>query len=182
MNQAKTYLLWHTHTDERLSGGEDVKLLGTFSSREKAEQAQAEAAILEGFKDNSDGFDISEYDIDKREWREGFVTETHGSATNRYWIAEVGHWIIIAGKPKSRLNYEIRTVMVLAADEATAKGCFEEEAKAYSRTYKNVYDQNVAWQFDKVHRLQESWFFDNQVLDNGKVLEIDSKLKTRKYG
>ena len=175
-----TYLLWHTHTDERLTGGEDVKLLGTYSTRENAELAQAEAALLEGFKDHLEGFEISEYEMDKREWREGFSTETHGSPEPRYWIAEVGHLLLVAGKTKSRLNYETRTVMVLAKDEETAKECFEAEANAYARIYKNTYDQDVQWKFDKICRLQESWFFDNKVLDDGKVLELDSKIKTKK--
>lgn len=68
------YLLWHTHTDEALPGGEDVKLLGTFLSLEKAEQAQSDASVLEGFKEHLSGFHISEYEIDKRHWTSGFVT------------------------------------------------------------------------------------------------------------
>ena len=141
MNQV--YLLWHTHTDKRLPGGEDAKLLGTFSTLENAESAQVEAVLLEGFKDHLEGFEISAYDVDKREWREGFMTETWGAAEPRYWIAEVGHWAIIAGKPKSRLNYEYRTLMILAADETTARAAFEAEAQAYSRVYKNMYEQEV---------------------------------------
>ena len=176
----KVYLLWHTHVDERLPGGDDAKLLGTYSTRENAAQAQAQAAFLDGFKDHLDGFEISEYEMDKREWREGFATITHGAAEPRYWIAEVGHLLLVAGKTKSRLNYETRTVMVLAKDEETAKACFEAEASTYARIYKNTYDQDVQWKFDKIQRLQESWFFDNQVLDDGKVLELDSKIKTKK--
>ena len=176
----KVYLLWHTHRDERLSGGEDVKLLGTFTTKENAEKAQAEAALLEGFKDNLEDFEISEYDLDKREWREGFATITHGATEPRYWIAEVGHLITVAGKPKSRLNYEYRNVMVLAENEDVARAAIEAQALEYSRKYKNMYGQDVAWIYDKIHFLRESWHFNNQVLDNGKVLELDCRFVTRK--
>ena len=176
----KVFLLWHTHRNERLSGGEDVKLLGTFSTKENAEKAQTEAALLEGFKDNLEDFEISEYDLDKREWREGFATITHGATEPRYWIAEVGHLITVAGKPKSRLNYEYRNVMVLAENEDVARAAIEAQALEYSRKYKNMYGQDVAWIYDKIHFLNESWHFNNQVLDDGKVLELDCRFITKK--
>ena len=176
----KVFLLWHTHRDERLAGGEDVKLLGTFTTKENAEKAQAEAAFLEGFKDNLEDFEISEYDLDKREWREGFATITHGATEPRYWIAEVGHLITVAGKPKSRLNYEYRNVMVLAENEDVARAAIEAQALEYSRKYKNMYGQDVAWIYDKIHFLRESWHFNNQVLDNGKVLELDCRFVTKR--
>ena len=68
------YLLWHTHISENLCNKEDVKLLGTFSSKELAKNAENSAKSLAGFKDTVDGFHISEYEIDKRHWTEGFVT------------------------------------------------------------------------------------------------------------
>jgi len=33
------FLLWHTHFDESLDGGEDVKLIGVYSTKELAENA-----------------------------------------------------------------------------------------------------------------------------------------------
>ncbi|MDZ7879664.1 MAG: hypothetical protein U5L45_18445 [Saprospiraceae bacterium] len=177
----KVHLLWHTHTDERLPGGENVKLLGTYSSRENAETAQAEAAVLAGFKDHLEGFEISEYDLDERQWREGFTTETWGSSENRCFIGEVGHWITIEGKVKSSYNYEYRTLMAWAKSEEAAKIAFEKDANAYTRPYKNMYGQDVCYVFDKVHFVRESWFFDTEKLDKGDVLEVDSRVKDRRF-
>jgi hypothetical protein len=47
----EVFLLWHTHVDEDLPGGEDSKLLGVFSSVENATAAQNESMKLPGFKD-----------------------------------------------------------------------------------------------------------------------------------
>ena len=52
------YLLWHTHSNEALSTGEDVKLVGVYTSKENAKMVQARAEQLEGFKDHLDGFKI----------------------------------------------------------------------------------------------------------------------------
>ena len=68
------YLLWHTHINENLRNGEDVKLLGTFSSQKLAKNAENRAKLLVGFKDAVAGFHISEYEIDKQHWIEGFAT------------------------------------------------------------------------------------------------------------
>ena len=70
----KVYLLWHTHINENLRNGEDVKLLGTFSSVELAKNTENRAKLLAGFKDAVNGFHIAEYEIDKQHWTEGFVT------------------------------------------------------------------------------------------------------------
>jgi hypothetical protein len=70
----EVFLLWHTHVDEDLPGGEDSKLLGVFSSFENALTAQNESMKLPGFKDFLEGFEIVSYSIDKREWTEGFAT------------------------------------------------------------------------------------------------------------
>jgi len=69
------YLLWHTHIDENLDGGEDVKLMGVYSTREKAEEALSRSKHLKGFKDFTKGFDISACRLDKDQWTSGFVTE-----------------------------------------------------------------------------------------------------------
>jgi hypothetical protein len=175
------FLLWHTHTDERLSGGEDVKLLGTFSSHEKAMAAQLQASQTEGFRDNLDGFEISEYEIDQPQWTEGFVTEIHGAANPRCFIGEVGHWIMVDGKVNKKHNYEYRTLMMWASDESVAKQQFENEAFSYGKPYKNMFGQDVCYVFDKVHFVRESWFFDDKKMNQGEVLEVDSHLKQRQY-
>lgn len=68
------YLLWHTHLSGKLEGGEDIKLIGTYSSTANAEAAQLRTALLEGFKDSIEGFEISSNIIDKDEWTSGFIT------------------------------------------------------------------------------------------------------------
>ncbi|WP_343534937.1 hypothetical protein [Pedobacter sp.] len=69
------YLLWHVHEDKDLEHGQDIKLIGVYTSNEKAEKALFRAKRLDGFKDHQDGFEISEYKLDRDEWTSGFVTE-----------------------------------------------------------------------------------------------------------
>jgi hypothetical protein len=68
------YVLWHIHTHEDLPGGENVKRLGVYTSKENAEEAQKRAEKLVGFKDHLDGFEISCSELDKDEWTSGFIT------------------------------------------------------------------------------------------------------------
>jgi hypothetical protein len=76
------FLLWHVHN---LPGGaEDVKLIGVYSSRDLAEQAQQKATLLPGFRDVPDGFCIDRYVVDRDHWTEGYVTLTHED-TVRLW-------------------------------------------------------------------------------------------------
>jgi len=70
------YILDHTHLDENLPGGEDVKLIGAYTSRKNAEEAQDRTKQLEGFKDHEEGFEISRLALNKDEWTFGFVTVT----------------------------------------------------------------------------------------------------------
>ena len=68
----QVYILHHTHT---LSEDyDDVKLIGVFSTYQKAEEAQENLKSVVGFKENIDGFSIDEYDINSSSWQEGFVT------------------------------------------------------------------------------------------------------------
>ncbi|MDB4873184.1 MAG: hypothetical protein JWL97_4188 [Gemmatimonadales bacterium] len=89
------YLLWHIHhfaEDEagnilhhEESGdvtideqeGDDAKILGIYSSQAKAEERIVRARLLDGFRDEPDCFQITEYKLDHDEWREGYVTEYH---------------------------------------------------------------------------------------------------------
>ena len=68
------YLLWHVHKDEELENGQDIKLIGVYSSNEKAEAALFRAKNLEGFKDHQNGFEVSKYKLDRDGWTAGFVT------------------------------------------------------------------------------------------------------------
>lgn len=71
----KVYLLWHTHLDETLDGGEDVKLIGVYSTVELAGDALVRLSKVEGFRDHKEGFEISEYEINKDHWTLGFITD-----------------------------------------------------------------------------------------------------------
>ena len=66
------FVLHHMHAME--GGEEDAKLLGVYSSRELAEAAQKRASELPGFRDLPNGFVIDSYEVDRDEWREGYVT------------------------------------------------------------------------------------------------------------
>lgn len=72
-------------------GQECVKLIGAYSSRETAQEAIGRVQVQHGFcnhpriinpltDDEEEGFYISEYEIDKDHWEEGFVTENSDSA------------------------------------------------------------------------------------------------------
>ncbi|WP_316818854.1 hypothetical protein [Pedobacter nyackensis] len=71
----EVYLLWHTHVDDRLEGGEDVKLIGVYSSIDEANAAIERKGTSEGFMNHMDGFEISTYTLDKDSWSEGFVMQ-----------------------------------------------------------------------------------------------------------
>lgn len=63
------YVLQHLREDDL---SEDVKFIGVFSSKEKAELAIKELSYQPGFRDYQSGFSLEEYIIDEVEWREGF--------------------------------------------------------------------------------------------------------------
>jgi hypothetical protein len=73
----QVFPLWHAY-ETRVGAGEDEivvdheKLVGIYSTRTNAEEAQARTAKLPGFLDYPDGFVIDEYKVDEDHWREGF--------------------------------------------------------------------------------------------------------------
>ena len=86
------YLLWHVghqneagpadttvHLDEDGSvyldeqDGDDVKLLGVYSTRALAEDRIQRARLTPGFKDEPECFMISSYVLDRDTWKDGFV-------------------------------------------------------------------------------------------------------------
>ncbi len=70
------FVLFHTHD---LGDGEtDDKLIGIYSSRADAEQAQTRTAVLEGFRDAPVGFVIDPYELGKDHWNTGYVTVDSG--------------------------------------------------------------------------------------------------------
>ncbi|MBY8871651.1 hypothetical protein K7640_07310 [Micromonospora sp. PLK6-60] len=86
----EVFLLWHvrhawsadgrpvTHRDEAgelvwdEAEGDDLKLLGVYSSAARAEARARRARALPGFRAEPDCFYIGSYTLDQDEWREGF--------------------------------------------------------------------------------------------------------------
>jgi hypothetical protein len=67
----KVFLLWHEYEIE--PDTDDAKLLGVFTSYEKAEEQKQYFLTQPGFRDHPNDFEIAEYTLDKRMWSEGFV-------------------------------------------------------------------------------------------------------------
>lgn len=71
---ASVFVLQHAHSRE--DGVEDVKFIGVYSSREKAEAAMARLCRLPGFSDAPEAFHVDEYRLDQDHWVEGYVVVT----------------------------------------------------------------------------------------------------------
>jgi len=69
---SSVFVLQHVHSFDQ--GEEDVKLIGVYSSRDNAQNAIKRLRESPGFCENPDGFCIDEYQLDKDQWVEGFVT------------------------------------------------------------------------------------------------------------
>jgi hypothetical protein len=50
-----------------------VKVIGIYSSRALAEEAEERARDLPGFADEPEGFTIETYEVDRDHWPRGFV-------------------------------------------------------------------------------------------------------------
>ena len=90
------YLLWHVRharfldaspTEHRGADGElvwdeedgdDLKILGAYSTEQKAQERLVRARALPGFRDEPDCFLIDQYTLDEDKWTEGFVTVPRG--------------------------------------------------------------------------------------------------------
>jgi hypothetical protein len=90
------YLLWHighqnkagaegatlhvdgetVYVDEQ--DGDDVKMLGVYSTQDKAEERIRQARLLPGFSDEPDCFVMDAYTLDEDEWTEGCVRVSRG--------------------------------------------------------------------------------------------------------
>ena len=68
---ASVFVLQHVHARE--DGVEDVKFIGVYSSRERADAAVARLGHHPGFSDAPDGFHVDEYRVDQDHWVEGYV-------------------------------------------------------------------------------------------------------------
>lgn len=65
------FVLQHVHSTG--DGVEDVKLIGVYSSREKAEAAVGRLGRAPGFSEEPAGFHVDEYHLDQDQWAEGYV-------------------------------------------------------------------------------------------------------------
>jgi hypothetical protein len=54
--------------------GDDVKLLGAYSTEERALERASRARGLPGFRDEPECFQVDRYELDKDEWTTGYVT------------------------------------------------------------------------------------------------------------
>ena len=75
MNSA--FVLHHVH--EMDDGDEDVKFIGVYSSRQKAQEAVARLVTRPGFAAAPDGFHIEEYQLDQDHWTEGYISWAEAS-------------------------------------------------------------------------------------------------------
>jgi hypothetical protein len=77
------FILQHCRTDE--AGNDNVKMIGAYTSRTEAESAVARLRTVPGFSDHpaildprkdeeTSGFTIDEYALNKDHWTEGFVS------------------------------------------------------------------------------------------------------------
>lgn len=68
----QVYLPWHT--DELEDGESDEKLLGVYSTEEKATRRIASAMERPGFREAPASFEVARYVVDHDQWAEGLVT------------------------------------------------------------------------------------------------------------
>lgn len=68
----EVYVLQHSYASQ--NGGDETKLLGVFSSEEKAQSALKMYRTLPGFYDHPRDFHLDKYLVDARCWTEGFFT------------------------------------------------------------------------------------------------------------
>ena len=66
------YKLYHIRT--RQDGEGDEKLIGIYTTREKAEAAIQRVVGMPGFRDFPNDFEISKHTLDEDGWREGFIS------------------------------------------------------------------------------------------------------------
>ncbi|WP_250031161.1 DUF7336 domain-containing protein [Paractinoplanes maris] len=58
--------------------GDDVKILGAYSTERKAKERIERARLLPGFQDEPDCFFLDQYTVDEDRWTDGFVTVPAG--------------------------------------------------------------------------------------------------------
>ena len=64
------FLLQHSYEIEE---SEQTKIIGIYSTRDKAESVIERFRNLPGFCDHPESFYVDEYEIDQNNWEEGFI-------------------------------------------------------------------------------------------------------------
>ncbi len=75
------FILWHTH---EVGGESDEKLIGVYKSREDAKAAISWLSNKPGFRDASDGFEVTEYMPGKDHWTEGYIAQAEASEEQKH--------------------------------------------------------------------------------------------------
>jgi hypothetical protein len=73
------FVLQHEREQDGPNDHGDVKFIGVFSTRRKAERAIIQLAVKPGFIRSPSGFTIDEHLIDKVDWTSGFGPRGHQS-------------------------------------------------------------------------------------------------------
>ena len=71
------YLLQHSYEIEEF---DETKIIGIYSTKEKAKEVIEKYNTLPGFKDYPNDFYIDKYELDKNHWDEGFITASEAEA------------------------------------------------------------------------------------------------------
>ena len=66
----RVFIVMHAH--ELDDGHEDVKMIGAFSTEEKAEAVVSRLRNGPGFRDHPEEFHVEPYELDVVQWSEGF--------------------------------------------------------------------------------------------------------------
>lgn len=71
MIEGSVFLVHHVRA--LADGADDVKLIGVYSTLDRAWAAVARLRPQPGFRDAPDGFHVDEYQLDTDHWTEGYV-------------------------------------------------------------------------------------------------------------
>jgi len=70
LRENSVFLVWY----KNLQNEDDVKVMGAYSSKKKAEDSIQQLIKSTEFKDSPENFDIYDYILDQTSWTEGFIT------------------------------------------------------------------------------------------------------------
>jgi len=83
------FLLEHTHEVDEDIGSWDTKTLGIYSTKKEVKQAIQFYKTVPGFKDLPDDcFYLDEYELNMKEWTEGFITSEDSEERKKHETPE----------------------------------------------------------------------------------------------